>query len=100
MTIAVPVPPTPEPDPETLAAAVSRCPSVAGLGGGAAGEVASYLPGRRVGGVRVRAEEVTISVVMRYGSSVERAAAEVRAAVRPLAGGRAVHVRIDDVVSA
>ena len=48
------VTPTPAADADAIAAAVLACPSVAGLGGGPAGAVATYLPGRRVTGVRVR----------------------------------------------
>ena len=53
-------------DPEAVASAALACPSVAGMSGGAIGEVASYLPGRRVTGVRVKDGEVEVHVVARW----------------------------------
>jgi uncharacterized alkaline shock family protein YloU len=68
---------------EIIARAVSRCPSVARLSPGVTGEVATYLVGRRVIGVRFR-ETIEVHVVARYGVTVEHLAAEVRAAVASL----------------
>lgn len=89
-------------DPDAVAAAVLTCPSVAALSGGVVGEVASYLPGRRVVGVRVhdggsRPAEVDVHVVGRYGPPVAQIAGEVRAAVRGLAPGIPVSVTVDDL---
>jgi len=47
------------------------------------GEVATYLVGRRVIGVRLR-ETIEVHVVARYGPTVEQVAAEVRSAVASL----------------
>jgi len=84
-------------DPHRVAAAVEGCRDVVRLSGGAIGEVATYLPGGLVRGVRVRDEEVLVHVVARYGPPIAEVAAQVRAAVAPLAGGRRVDVGIDDL---
>jgi uncharacterized alkaline shock family protein YloU len=88
-----------EPDPDALAAAVLACPAVVAMSAGRVGEVATYLPGRRVAGVRVRDKEVTVHVVARYGPTVAEIAAQVRQTVQTLAPGRSVAVGVDDLVT-
>lgn len=86
-------------DPERVAAAVRGCPAVAGLSSGQFGEVASYLPGQRIDGVRTLADdEVEVHVVLWYGIPVEEAVAQVRAAVRAVAPNVvAAHVVVADL---
>ena len=85
------------PDPDALAAAALACPHVVRLSGGRAGEVATYLPGRRVSGVRVSESEVAVHVVARFGPTCAQVAEQVRAALRPLVGDQPVTVGIDDL---
>ncbi|OLR91838.1 hypothetical protein [Actinokineospora bangkokensis] len=85
-------------DPDVIAAAVRAAPGVADLHGGRFGEVATLLPGRRVTGVRVRPDEVTVSVVGRYPATVAEIGTDVRAAVGPL--DRPVHVLVSDYAPA
>jgi hypothetical protein len=59
--------------------------------------VATYLPGRTVSGVAVRAGEVEVCVVARYGLALPQIAEQVRQAVAPLAPGRVVDVVIGDI---
>jgi uncharacterized alkaline shock family protein YloU len=94
--------PAPAPaDPAGLAdrivAAVTGCPSVAGLTQIPGAPVATYLPGRTVSGVAVRAGEVEICVVARYGRPLPQIAKQVRRAVAPLVPGRVVDVVIGDI---
>jgi hypothetical protein len=85
-------------DADAVAAAVSACADVVRLSGGVLGEVATYLPGRRVNGVRVREDGgVEVHVVARYGPTVAEIAAQVRAAVTAICGPVPVHVGIDDL---
>ncbi|GAA3001147.1 hypothetical protein [Actinokineospora diospyrosa] len=79
---------TPEIEAAVVAAAVNALPQVAGPHSGRYGEIATYLPGRRIDGVRVRATEIAVGVVARYPATV--------AEVGP--GGPAPHVWIGDVV--
>jgi len=88
----------PEPDAHAIARAVLAVPAVADLHTGLAGEVATYLPGERVGGVVVREETVTVHVVVRWPTPVAEAARQVRAAVAPLAAGRRVDTVAADIV--
>jgi hypothetical protein len=69
------------PDPDAISAAVLTCPSVAGLSGGLAGEVATYLPGRRITGVRIEPGSAEVHVIARYGTSLTDVATQVRRAV-------------------
>lgn len=85
------------PAAEVLAAAVSACTGVAGLSAGAFGEVATYLEGRRIGGVRLTDDAVEVHVIARWGTPVPIVAEQVRAACAPVAAGRRVDVSIDDV---
>jgi hypothetical protein len=59
--------------------------------------VATYLPGRRVVGVRVDEDRVLLSVVLAQGASVGRLEQQVRDAVTPLVAGRAIDVHVADV---
>ena len=84
-------------DAHRIAAAVRAGPHIAGLDGGRVGEIATYLPGRRVRGVRIRPDAVTIGVIGRYPATVAVIAACVRDAVGPL--DRPVHVRVTDLAA-
>ena len=59
--------------------------------------MASYLPGRRVVGLRADDDRVLVSVVLAHGSSVKVLEKQVREALAPLVGGRAVDVHVADV---
>lgn len=85
-----------EPDPDTIARAILDCPDVAGL----SGEVATYLPGRRVDGVAVRGDGdpmIEVHVVGRWGPPVTRIAEQVRRAVYAIAPDVPLDVVIDDL---
>lgn len=82
---------------DRIAAAVTRCPDVAGLTQVPGMPVATYLPGRTVSGVAVRSGEVEISVVARYGLPLPQVADQVRRAVEPLVPGQVVDVVIADI---
>ncbi len=99
--MAVPVPFT-TPSPDDVAAAVLTHPAVARLDGGPFGTVASYLPGRRLFGVRIGApdEAAEISVVVRPGVTLPRLAGEIGALVRGVLGPVAVEVTFSDIVAA
>lgn len=84
---------------DQIAGAVTRCPDVAGLTQTPGIPVATYLPGRTVSGVAVRAGEVEVCVVARYGLPLPLIAAQVREAVAALVPGRAVNVVIADITS-
>lgn len=82
---------------EMISRVVGRIPSVASLHGGTAAQVATFLPGRRVVGVRVSDLAVEVHVVARYGASLPDVAAEIRAAVAPFAKGSPVAVFVEDI---
>lgn len=82
---------------DVVAAAVLACPAVVGLRAGG-GLVATYLPGRRVEGVRIGPDAVEVALVARLGVPVPTLDAQVRAALAPHARGRAVHLHVEDVV--
>jgi hypothetical protein len=82
-------------DADRIATAVQASRHIAGLDSGRYGEIATYLPGRRVSGVRIRPDSVTIGVVGRYPASATEIDAWVRATVGPL--DRPLHVHISDL---
>ena len=82
---------------DAVATAVLACPSVVSLSGGRAGEIASYLPGRRVTGVRIDEGAVTVHVVAAYGPTCGQIADQVRQAVQAVVAGLPVVVGIDDL---
>jgi uncharacterized alkaline shock family protein YloU len=81
----------------TVVAAVLAVPGVAGLHTGAFGEVATYLPGRRVNGVQLRADATEVHVVLTWGAPVLATADAVRLTVSELVHTR-VDVCVEDVV--
>ena len=86
-------------DPAELAAAVLAHPGVARLDGGPFGTVASFLPGRRVDGVRIGIgdEPVELAVVARLGTPLPQLAAELGAIVHRVCGPVAIEVTFSDV---
>ncbi|MBJ7338818.1 Asp23/Gls24 family envelope stress response protein [Mycolicibacterium sp.] len=90
-----------EPDrADLIAAAVTAVPGVAGLHAGMFGEVATYLPGHRVSGIRTNADGVTeVHVTLLYGAPVRDTAALIRDAAARVAGGT-VDVTVEDIVAA
>ncbi len=94
------------PAPAALADAIAQRvldhPAVARLHGGPFGTVASYLPGRRVVGVRADETDgsVDLSVVLWVGVSLRQAVADLRRVVVEIAGPVVVNVTVADLHSA
>ena len=84
-------------DVDVIATAVLGCRAVAGLDEGGTQVVATYLPRRRVVGVRVEDDRVLVSVVLASGWSVRSLEEEVRRALAPHVEGRQVDVHVADV---
>ena len=89
-------PETPPVVADLIAAATRSVPGVSDLHAGAFGEVATYLPGRRVTGVRVADALTEVHVVVTMDAPVMATAAAIRAVVQPLVGTE-VHVFVEDV---
>lgn len=93
----------PEPDAETVAAAALSCAGVHSLTRGTdVVEIATYLPGRRVQGVRVAPGRAEVHIVTDYGANMVEIADRVRAAVQAAVTGGAgappqVDVYVDDI---
>lgn len=84
---------------DQVAAAVLAVHGVAALHGGTFGEAATYLPGRRVRGIRLGEDGTDIHLTLTFGTPVQTAAADVRAAVSGLVAAP-VHVTVEDIVPA
>ncbi|MES9515205.1 hypothetical protein ACIQYW_08015 [Rhodococcus erythropolis] len=82
---------------DTIAEAVTRVPGVASLHAGMFGEVGTYLPGRRVVGVRVTESSTDIHVCIFVDAAVRDTALRIREAVSGLVAGP-VNVTVEDVV--
>ncbi len=84
-------------DVDAVAAAVRSCADVDDLEGGHPGAIGTYLPGRRVAGVRIDIDAVTVGVRARWGVPVFDVAVQVRGALAPLVGDRRIDVVITDL---
>jgi hypothetical protein len=84
---------------DQVAAAVLAVPGVAGLHGGTFGEAATYLPGRRVRGIRLQHDNTEVHLAVLFGSDVRVTATAVRAALTGLVPDP-IHVTVEDVVTA
>jgi len=90
--------PEPQEDADRIRAVALAVPGVAGLHGGSPAEAATYLPGRRVAGVRVTGDGTAeVHVVLTLDVPVLATAARVRDAVAAVVGGR-VDVVVEDLV--
>ncbi|UQE75272.1 hypothetical protein MYK68_01115 [Gordonia sp. PP30] len=69
-----------------IAEAVRAVPGVAGLSGGSYGTIATYLPGRRVVGVRLGADEGEVAVIASLGHPLAELADRIRAAASSITG--------------
>ena len=84
---------------DRVAAAVLAVPGVTGLHAGSFGEVATYLVGRSVAGIRERGDVTEVHVTVRMGSVLLDVADQVRAAVASVTSGE-VEVVVEDVTAA
>lgn len=81
---------------DRVAAAVLAVPGVARLHSGMFGEVATYLPGRRVQGVQIRRDSAQVHVVCDWGADIPATADAVRSVVQ-LIVGTPVDVTVQDL---
>ncbi len=84
-------------DIDRIAAAVLAVPGVHDLHGGMFGEVGTYLPGRRVTGIRIGDDGTDIHVSVHFGAAIRETAAAIRAAVSPFVQSP-VSVTVEDIV--
>ncbi|MEH3034068.1 MAG: DUF2273 domain-containing protein [Aeromicrobium erythreum] len=85
-------------DADQVASAVLAVPGVAELHAGVLGEIGTYLPGRRVTGVRVDDERCDVHVTLAWDAPVRETAQQVRDAVAPLVAVPVV-VTVEDVAT-
>ncbi len=99
MTVIVVPEPTAVPLAEQIAAVVTAHPAVAGLHGGMFGAVATYLPGRRLTGVRVGEgdEPVELAVVLHLDRPIPGVVRDLRREVSGMCGGATVDITVADV---
>lgn len=83
---------------DRVSAAVLAVPGVTGLHGGTHGLTATYLPGRRVVGLRRREDHTEVHVTVSGAYPVRTVADEVRRVVRSLVD-QPVHVTVEDVTT-
>ncbi|MBP2473427.1 hypothetical protein JOF53_002299 [Crossiella equi] len=85
---------------DLIAETVLAHPGVVSLHGGAHGLLRSHLPGRTVLGVRGGGTEpVEVGVVLRLVAPLPSVVAELRAAVRSVAGDVPVDITVADVLA-
>ncbi|MGW5877651.1 hypothetical protein ACWFMI_14030 [Nocardiopsis terrae] len=90
---------TPGETARAIAESTAGFPDVVELSSGSFGTLSTAVPGGRIRGVAVRDGHVEIGVVVRYGRPLPEISAEIRRGLAPLAGGRAVHISVEDVVA-
>lgn len=83
--------------PDAVAAAVAAVPGVARLSRGSTIEIATYLPERRVHGVRMRDDGIDVHVVAHAGTVLPDLADDIRRAVAIVAADVTVGVFFDDL---
>jgi len=66
---------------DAVAALVLAIPGVAGLHPGRFGEVATYLPGRRVTGVKLSDDRVEVHVVVEFDAPIRAVASQIQTLV-------------------
>jgi uncharacterized alkaline shock family protein YloU len=86
-------------DADTVAALVRAVPGVVDLHPGMFGEVATYLPGRRVVGVRIDDARVEVHITVSTDADVRETASAVRATVGAAVPETPVDVTVEDVAT-
>jgi len=81
---------------DRITTAVLAVPGVTGMHGGHRGVTATYLPGRRVVGVRRREDHTEVHITVDGHVPVRPVADEVRRVVQPLVN-QPVHVTVEDL---
>lgn len=81
---------------DRVAAAVLAVPGVHDLHGGMLGEVATYLPGRRVNGIRLLDGVTQVHVVLEWAAPMSATVDAVRSAAAAIVPGT-VHLAVEDV---
>lgn len=84
-------------DLDAAAAAVRRCPAVSDLVADQPADFVTYLPGRRITGLRVKGDVVEVAVRARWGTPLPEVAQQVREALASITGGRRVDVTVADL---
>jgi hypothetical protein len=84
-------------DVDAVAAAVRSCPAVDDLDGGRFEGVATYLPGRRVPGIRISEDRIEVHVRGRWDQPVGLIADQIRGVLATLNGGRLIDIVLTDV---
>lgn len=87
----------PEDVADRIAAVVTAVDGVAALHGGMFGEVATYLPGRRVSGVRIGPDRVDVHVSLELDAPVRATATAIQLAVAAITD-LPVDVTVEDLV--
>ncbi|WP_210419631.1 Asp23/Gls24 family envelope stress response protein [Mycolicibacterium sp. ELW1] len=85
---------------DTVASIARAVPGVAALHPGMFGEVGTYLPGRRVTGVRIRDDRVEVHIAVATGAPVRQTAAAVRSAVGAAMPDLPVDVTVEEIAPA
>jgi hypothetical protein len=84
-------------DVDAIVVALSKVPGVRGVGTAQPGAAATYLPGRRVQGVRVEDDRITVEVCVAWDTSAAKLEASAHKALKRLTADRAVHLVITDI---
>ena len=82
---------------EAVATAVTSCPGVVRMAIGSPVEFATYLPGRRVHGVRIEDGAVEVHIVARPDTVLPDLADAVRRAVAAVVPAAVIDVFVDDL---
>lgn len=85
------------PDPDRVAEVARAVAGVVDLTGGPLDSAATYLPGRRVPGVRLDESTIAVHLVVTMERPVREVAADVHRALGEAFAGRTVEVVIEDV---
>ncbi len=88
---------SPEAEVDLLAAVIRGVVGVVALGGGGPLQPATYLPGRRVRGLRLSTDRIEVAVTVAFGIPAAVVAERIRAALAVSAQGRPVDVHIADL---
>lgn len=82
---------------DRIAGAMSGTAGVVSLHGGRWGTAGTYAPGRRIVGVQLDVQRVTVHIVAAFGVTAIQVAANVRQVLAPIVGDRRIDVVIEDL---
>jgi hypothetical protein len=84
-------------DIDAVHAAIAGCPGVSSVGSGTVASLTTYLPGRRVAGIRVGPDTLEVEIVALWGTTAHELDTHIRQVLAPLVSDHRIDITVADI---